>query len=368
MRIGPPIVIAALACAGAALAQTDPFGALYKAPAKSPQGATSVTGAVGRSYAGSRTGGMVSLAQLDLLPAEISPFPVPLDGYSTRYLKLRPRVAVPHYAVAFTQATKSSASGAGAGSDITPRRTTIATRLYGFTDAMGQAFANEAHRDLLAQLEAAGFEAVTPEAVQANSRYALIARHDGPFRVNAGHAGWTAYGPQAAPLIRGYAIEQGMGAMAASSAILALGHASKELDAVLLLPRLLIDYAAVEGTGHATYRGNAQVEVELKFAINPQSRTDYIAGNERGGAMPGGWSTRGYTAQDPFAILVKADDRSDSAALHNAFATAGFGSIYRQSLIYDAEISPRRFSALTRAAYRGYNAALVAELKRARGL
>jgi hypothetical protein len=330
-------------------------------------GATSVTGAVGRSYAGSQTGGLVSLAQLDLMPAAVAPLPVKLDGYGVKHVRLRPKVAVPHYGLAFAQATKSSASAAGAGSDITPRRTTIATRLYGFTDEMGERLAEEAYKDLVDRLAAAGFDVVPAEAVAANGRLDAIPRHQGPYRATNAWSGWSVYGPRALPLIKGYSTEQGMAAMASSGALLALGQVSKELDAVLLLPRLQIDYAAVEGTGHRNFVGNANVEVQLRFSLNPWSRTDYVAGNEKGGAMPGAWTTKGAGADEPFAILVKADDRSDSVSLHNAFATAGFGSIYRQSLVYDAEISPKRFAALTRAAYQGYNAALVAELKRARG-
>lgn len=47
-------------------------------------------------------------------------------------------------------------------------------------------------------------------------------------------------------------------------------------------------------------------------------------------------------------------------------ALAGFGSVYRQSLVYDVEVSRRRFAALTRAALQGYNAPLIAEIQRAR--
>lgn len=371
--------LAVLACAGAAEAQVDPFGALYRpAPGAAAKpgaqqssgrmGATSVTGAVGRSYAGSQTGGLVSLASLEIMPAPTAPLPVRLDGFGEKYAKLRPKVAVPHYALAFSQATKSSASAAGAGSDITPRRTTIATRLYGFTDQMGESLAESAYKDLVAQLTAAGFEVVGKEAVQANARYQALPRYPGPYRATNAWSGWSVYGPEGLPLVKGYSTEQGMAAMASSGALLAMGHVSKELDAVLLLPRIQIDYAVAEGTGHRKYVGSANVEVELKFTMNPWSRTDFIAGNERGGAMPGAWTTKGTGSAEPFAILVKADDRSDSVGLHNAFATAGFGSLYRQSLVYDAEISPKRFTALTRAAYQGYNAALVAALVKARGL
>lgn len=366
-----------LAFAGApAAAQTDPFGALHPAaPGQASSGrtgTTSVTGAVGRSYAGAQAGGLVSLAQLDMMPAEVAPLTPRLQVTGGKHLAGRRRIAVPTYALAFVRGGEASAFSAGAGSSMAGRRTKIATRLVGLSDEQAADLADEAYRDLLAQLTAAGFEVVGAQAVAAAPHAASLSTHPGMFGAQGpigggGTKGWVAYPPKDAPLIRGYAGETGMAMMAMSRSLLTLGHVSKEVDAVLLLPRVVIDYVALESTGRRNFVGSAQVGAELEFALNAASRTDFIFGNERGGAMPGSFATKGASSPEPFGIMTRAQDRSDNVALHNALATAGFGSVYRQSLVYDVEVSPRRFAALTRAAFRGYNAALVAEIRRARG-
>lgn len=369
-----------LVASGPAAAQADPFGALYAPPAGAAAardassgrtGATSVSGAVGRSYATSQTDGAVSLAQLDLMPADLPPLPVALDGGATRYLKNRPKIAVPGYTIGFIQGASASAYGGGAGTERNGRRTKIATRLVGLTDRMAQDLTDEAYADLVRQLQAAGFEVVEPAALQVSERMRGLARYAEPVGGQGvidsrATKAWVAYGPRALPPIKGYAFEQGLGAVAASGALLAFGKASQELDAVIVNPRLMIDYIDMESSGQRVYRGSASVDADLRFAINPLSRIDFVWGNERGGAMPGWFTTRGASSPQPFGILAQTADRSDSIAMHNALVTAGFGSVYRQSLVYDAEVSPRRFAALTRAAYRGFNAALVAEIRKAR--
>lgn len=383
MRPVTPLIaaLAALGLGSAALAQADPFAALYapkpgdkpdEARSSGRSGSTSVTGAVGRSYAGSQTGGFVSLSSLDLLPANFAPFQPRLDTGNGRYLKERPRIAVPSYALAFVQGAQASASGAGWGSEIAQRRTKIATRLVGLSDEMARDLADEAWRDLKAQFEAAGYEVVDIPELQANARLQQVSRHAGEYGGQGiidsrATKAWVSYGPRDLGLIKGYAAETGMGMMAAAGNSMQLAQASKDLDAIVLLPRVLIDYADMDSTGNATYRGSGQVEMDLRFGLNPVSRTDFIWGNERGGAMPGWMTTKGYASSEQFGVLYQTADKSDSVAMHNALASAGFGSMYRQSLVYDVEVSPQRFAALTRAAFKGYNAALVAEVKKARG-
>lgn len=364
-----------------ALGQADPFGALYApapgaAPAKDASsgrtGATSVSGAVGRSYVGAEASGRVSLAQLDMMPDNVPPLPVALQGHSTRYLANRPRIVIPGYTLAFVQGASASAFGGGAGTDTNQRRTQIATRLVGLTDTMAHDMADAAYADLVAQLEAAGYEVVDPATFQAAEQMRGLARYDGPVGGQGvidsrATKAWVAYGPRALPIIKGHAFETGMGAVAASGALMRFGRASRDLDAIIITPRVLIDYIDMESTGRRTYSGSASVDADLRFGINPTSKVDFVWGNNGGGAMPGWFTTRGAHTPQPFGILDQTADRSDSLATHNALVSIGFGSVYRQSLVYDAEVSPKRYAALSRAAYQGFNAALVAEIRKARG-
>jgi hypothetical protein len=231
---------------------------------------------------------------------------------------------------------------------------------------MGAQLADEAYRDLIKQLTAAGFEVIDAKA--AAPAMAPVARHPAVVPVSTGYAGWTVFSPKDAPPVKGYALETGMGTLAGPGSLIAMGKVSQALDAVILLPRVLIGYIRMDSSGQSNYTANASVDAKLRFRIDPSSRTDFIAANERGGSMPGGWSCPGSGTDDLFGILYLADDRSDSVSLHNAFAQAGMGSLYRQSLVYDVEVAPLRYAALTRAAFQGYNAALVAEIKAAKGL
>ncbi|MDO8409650.1 MAG: hypothetical protein Q7S93_06275 [Phenylobacterium sp.] len=370
-----------LAFSGPAASQSDPFGALYTPPAGAPPaqdassgrtGSTSVSGAVGRFYVGAEAGGRVSLAQLDMMPTHAPPLPVALQGHSTRFLANRSKIAIPGYTLAFVQGASASAFGGGAGLDPSQRRTQIATRLVGLTDEMARDLADEAYADLVRQLEAAGFQVVDPVAQLASEQMQGLARYSARFGgqgIIDGRAtkAWVVYGPTGLPPIKGHAFETGMGAVAASGALMRFGRASRDLDAIIISPRLLLDYIDMESTGRRTYSGSASVDAELRFGINPTSRVDFVWGNDSGGAMPGWFTTKGAFTPQPFGILAQTADRSDSVATHNALVSVGFGSIYRQSLVYDAEVSPKRYAALSRAAIQGFNTALVAEIRKARG-
>lgn len=381
-RVSTALVVALLlAQPGAALAQADPFGALYTPPpgaaaakdaSSGRTGSTSVSGAVGRSYANAQASGQVSLAQLDMMPDNAPPLPVALQGQATRYLANRPKIVVPGYTLAFVHGATASAFGGGAGLDTNKRRTQIATRLVGLTDDMAQDIADQAYDDLVRQLEAAGFEVLDPAAQLASEQMQGLARYSGPFGGQGiidsrATKAWVVYGPRALPPIKGHAFETGMGAVAASGALLRFGRASRDLDAIIVSPRVLIDYIDMESTGQRVYSGSASVDAELRFGINPKSQVDFVWGNNNGGAMPGWFTTKGAYTPQPFGILAQTADRSDSIATHNALVSVGFGSIYRQSLVYDAEVSPKRYAALSRAAIQGFNAALVAEIRKARG-
>jgi len=354
-----------------ARAQSDPFGALYAPPPGSgpapstKTGVTSVTGAVGRSYAGSQEGGFASLAQIGMLPKAVPAMPVALKAWNPKFAAGRPRVVAPTYVLGLVRTGKVSASAAGRGSDITPRRTTLTTALVGIPDDLAETLADEAHADLLKRLRDAGFDVVPPEQVQASAEIARLA----PVGTRAkGANGWTIYGPAAAPLRAGHAWSPNP--MSASKAAMVFNDVSAELDAVVLTPQLLIDYQQLEGTGQRTYVGSAQVGAKVWFSIVNGSGAQFLYGKRKGlgGGMPGSFVTQGHGTAEPFAIMYEVDDRSDSVAVHNAFVQAGMGSLYRQSQVYAVEASPDRYAALVRAAYQGLNMSIVAELKTARGL
>ena len=130
------------------------------------------------------------------------------------------------------------------------------------------------------------------------------------------------------------------------------------------------------------YSTSASLGVSLKdsasASINADVRFHLLGGS---GALVtvtppppyrGGWGAsylmpNNYGSAEPFAIMYEIDDKSDSKGIHNALALAGIGDIYRQSKYYAVEADPGRYAALVRAAYRGINAAIVAEMVKSRG-
>ncbi len=371
--LGAALAASLATSSSAAFAQADPFGALYGgkagpaapgSPGSNPSrvGSQGVSTAVGAGYAGSRqTGGAMSLAQIAFLPKTVAPFPVELKTSGGKYLKGRPRIAVPGYALGFARQYKASATAAGRGSDITPRSTKVVTNLIGLDAALEQKLADEAYADLVMRLKAAGFDVVPSAETQAAPHLQSIQRP----RTASGHdvaKSWVAFGADEAPLVRGYALDPGL---STSAALIAMGQVSKELDAVVILPSLMIEHLGFETSGHSLYRGSASVDAELGFRL-AQSFTPFIWGNERGGSMGGVFTVKGYESPEAFGVMYPLQDRSDDVALHNAFAESGFGSIYRQSLVYGVEVVPERYAALTRAAFQGANQALVDAIVRER--
>ena len=371
------------ALGGGAWAQSDPFGALHESAAPSqarapglqaPLGAGPTSGpartgaqglfnAVGASYSSAEMRGQTtSLAQLSFLPKTVAPLDMPFKAIQSGYLAKRPRIAIPQYAIAFVTGYQSAGSAMGAGSDITPRSTKVTTTLIGVSDSLKQQLVEEAYADLLARLKAAGIDVVPAAEVQAAPHLQKIGR---PEHIRGGDVArmWTVWNAKDAPLIAGFSTD---GGLAQSGSLMQLGNVSKELDAVLLMPIISIDHMDIVNSGRSNYGGQATVQADLNFHVSP-SYVSFIWGNDRGGSMPGALVfQRKAAAGELFGILYKTDDRSDSKALHNAMAEAGFGSIYRQSIVYGAEVVPERYAALTRAAFQGVNQTIVDQILRAR--
>jgi hypothetical protein len=362
----------ALMLATTAHAQSDPFGALYapppgSAPAPSSKtGVTSVTGAVGRSYAGSDEGGYANLGQIAMLPRTVAALPLKLKPWNPNVSTKRPRILVPTYALALVRTGKVSAFAGGAGSEMAPRRTSLTTALVGVSDQMAEKLAQEAYDDLVTRLKAAGFDVVRPEEITASPE---IGRLPVVGTMARGVSGMSVYGPATAPLRAGH--PYGSAVLAGSRSAIVFSDISAELDALILTPQLALDYQWLESTGRRTYVGSAQVEAKVWFSVLSGSGANFVYGQRKGlGSGPyGGFLMDGHHGSpEAFGVMYEVEDRSDDPAIHNAFAQAGLGSLYRQSKVYAIEVALERYAALARAAFQGLNISIVAELKKARGL
>lgn len=364
-KLAASLLVLALA-AGQAAAQADPFGGLYggEGQPSSRTGSTSVSGSAGRSYAGASESGVVSMASLSLLPRVVAPMGFTLKGWNAKFLTGRPRIAVPTYTLALVRSGKASAFGGGAGSEMAGRRASLTTALVGVSDEMAAKLVEEANKDLAERLAAAGFDVVPQAEVRAHADMARL-QSLGPSARGAN--GMSLYAPGAAPLFAGGPFASNPMAMAKTSMV--FNDLSAELDAVILNPALAIDYQQLESTGRRTYVGSAHVGAKVRFSVLQGSGMTFLYGKRRGlgGGMPGSLTlAQPHGSEEPFGLMYEVDDRSDSVALHNAFASAGLGSLYRQSKVYAVEVHPDRYAALVRAAYQGLNAAIVEEVRRAR--
>ncbi len=365
------LAVAITLMATTAKAQSDPFGSLYapppgSAPAPSTRtGVTGVTGAVGRSYVGSQEDGFASLGQIAMLPRVVPAMALRLKPWNPKVSTKRPRILVPTYALALIRTGKVSAFAGGAGSEMAPRRTSIATALVGVDDALAERLAQEAYDDLVMRLKAAGFDVVAPEEIAASPE---IGRLQVVGQRTRGQGGMSVYGPLSAPLRAGHPYTAAP--LSSSKSAIVFSDMSAELDALVLTPQMALDYQWLESTGRRTYVGSAQVEAKVWFSVQSGSGANFVYGQRKGlGSGPyGGFLMDGHHGStEPFGIMYEVDDRSDNVAISNAFANAGLGSLYRQSQVYAIEVAPERYAALVRAAFQGLNMSIVAELRKARG-
>ncbi|CAN5188990.1 hypothetical protein BH11PSE2_BH11PSE2_17720 [soil metagenome] len=370
-----------LSSVSAATAQVDPFAAVPVRPAPARPGAapsvqpaapaqpnrvgfTSVETVVGSSYANAQTKGYANTATIRMLPKTAAPIPIDLKISNGRNIKGRPRIAIPTYVLGVVRQGSIRASAMGKGSDIQQRATTISSILIGVDDALASKLADEADADLIKRLTEAGFDVVPQAEVQASrelSRLALAGDHV------QGQNDWTIYGAKSAPLRSGHPFSKAV--LAGSGASIVLNDVSVELNAVMLTPYVIVDYARYGGSGNSKYTGTAGASMEVRFRV-PNSGANFLYGAAKGkggGIWGSAISENSSGTEELFGVLFEINDRSDDVGVHNAFASLGLGSLYRQSKYYGVEAVPDRYATLVRAAYQGFNAALVDELKKAKG-
>ncbi len=319
----------------------------------------------------------MGLDQIRALPTEVAPFPVDFKVTNGKYLKVRPKILVPSYGVAYIVSAEARASGAGFGSANVNRAIRYNTGLVGIDEALMKQWTNEAHADFVDRLTKAGFEVVPIEAMRADADYGRIKLVEGNRSQNAqiidGRAkkGWILLGADKAPLIKGQFLETGFGMMAAISSMSAVQNTGVDLDATTVHPLLVLDYIGIESSGKKMFSGRANISAETDFAIHPVSKTDFAYKAVRMGGAAGGFGGSftlpdGYSSGEPFGILREVDDKSDSVALHTAMALIGLSNTFTQRKVLAVEAVPERYGALVKAAYQGYNQAIVDGIVKAR--
>ena len=320
------------------------------------------------------SGGALTLEAIAALPAEVAPLEVTFKVQNPKPLTAKQRFAIPAYSIGFFRTGEVRATAGGFGSASVQRSSKIETYLSGIDDAALTALADEAYLDLVERLKTAGIEVVPAEQLMATPEFGGLKRQDkitgGKGKIDGrAEKGWTTHG--AAPV----GVSSGLGfsptplsGFAQIGVFSTMNKLSKAVDAALIVPRLGIDYADMESSGSKIWGGSASVSAETRFAINALSKASVSYGIGPAGDSCELLLKDAVGSPEPFAVLQHTADNSDSAALSTAFALMGLSNMYAQRNTYAVQVAPERYKALVRAAYAGFNQAIVDEIRKARGL
>jgi hypothetical protein len=314
-------------------------------------------------------GGGLSATQIAAMPGEAAPLPVGFSSAIPASLAAARKVFVPAYGVSYihTQNARAVSQGGlmgGFGGGST-RSASVRTGLTGIAPETFQRIADEAHADLLAQLRAAGIEVATAEeagAIAASAPRIAGNAHDGSAggtMLGGQSTGWRTLGAQAAPLVSGLSGEGAGGGLAGLAAIGGNQAAQRMADAsggLVLAPLLRLDYVNVSSSGRSLLAATANAEATAQFSVAPGTAVTYAARRQGMGASDIGTLqlAASVPSAEPFATMA-----ASGGAAGN---WVGLGTRTDAAV----QAVEARWVALARAAYRGFNAAIVQQLRAAR--
>lgn len=294
--------------------------------------------------------------------------PVTLTGSIGPFFREAQSVAIPAYQVTFITQQQGTAVG-----NITARAR-LNAMLAGVDEATMRRLTNEAHADLVAQLQAAGLSVTPAGQARAMANGVAVVTNNSDVRgVGAGitigrsvRRGYASYGADEAPMLSPFhnptSPTGGPNMMQALGASNTIGRAAREAGAVAVIPALTIDFINMEAS-----RGDrrANVDSEVVFSLRAASGATAMGrGNSGPGYMQVVRMTRDVTWNDTFANVVQggAEVREGSMT-----PIPDENYIVQQRARGDAVVADiATWEELVREAYRGFNAALVAEIIEAR--
>lgn len=305
-------------------------------------------------------GALAALVVLAMAPAAIAQpagAGLPVAFQVTGPIPKRTRVAAPSYGVSYVVAGRARSSATG-GSTYTA--VDLSVSLEGPTAADMQALADEAHADLLAQLKAAGFEVVAPETAAADPALAAIPRAPGGRGENSGKLDgranklWLTFSPAAAPLF------QSQNSWPAGDLMLLgkLGKPSKALDATLITPRLILDFTSLNASKNSTWSGKASAGGALEFSIDGLSQVNVTSADPKGLGV--------FTRLTLRNQIVSPQPLAGDLAKGVGKPAVNIASLFGRASVDVFRADPAAWREQVRAAYRGYNAGIVATLSRGR--
>lgn len=301
-------------------------------------------------------------------PINTAPMSVTMKKLSgkTKILSMQPKIALVGYNVGgYTTATATGKASGDLLGYSQGSRTTITMNASGITPEILQRVADSAHDDLAAKLTKAGFQVVTAQQVKATPSSGNLKFGEPTYQTtlttDLGKKTVIVAGPSGVGTQKHVAI--GKGALSGNAII----KPSKELGAVMLMPNLVLDFAALKAKGGAmTTRSSASGNV--RFAIDTASQMNFQASK---GRFLDGWLN--YGIKNPvisdanFAALSENKGKSKSNTFERGLGAAlGMATGAKKTKAVDVAVDPVRYEALAMSAAAGWNDAFVTELVKAK--
>ncbi len=298
-------------------------------------------------------------------PAGAETFQVKLTPQFAQLFKGHAKVAIPSYHINYItsqQATAVATIGA---------RTRLAMVLAGVDEATMRGLADEAYLDLRKQFAAAGVELVPEAATQAMVAEAGLERLPGNMEKGGGgpgitigkslRRGYVTYGAAGAPALAAYRTMsqmQSFGPMQGAK----LAMPAWNLDANLVMPSLIIDFAEMSAQTGSDFLGRAKASTsgEVRFMIRQASTVSSINPMNKGyGSAPGGMRLeKDAVSKTSFATVEKGGAAVRVGSM-TAIADDNYQMVARargDAVVVDLPV----WEGLVRDAYRDFNAAIVA--------
>ncbi len=332
-------------------------------------GAASVAAQTGFSSGVATATGGPSADAIAARQGDVAPLAVSFSSTVPANLVGARKVFIPAYGVSYihTQNARAVSQGGlmgGFGGGST-RTASVRTGLTGISPETFQMIVDEAYADLLAQLRAAGIEVATAEETAAAAASAPRVAGNatdgsvGSTILGGASTGWRTLGAAQAPLIAGVSGEGaggGLGGLAMIGGNLAMQRVADASQGLVLAPLLRLDYVNVSSSGRSLLAGTANAEATTAFSVAMGTQVAYAARRPGMGASDIGMAmvSQPTASAEPFATM--------RASGGSAGAWVGLGTRSDAAV----EAVEARWVALARAAYRGFNAGVVQQVRAGR--
>ena len=176
------------------------------------------------------------------------------------------RIAVPVYRVAFCVQTKASAQAlAGLDRDRGSVNASMIVSLAGVDGDVMQQIANRAYQDYLTRLSDKGFDVVPFDEIKASEGYQKVNFVDGLYSKNMWGTAFAVVTPEGMPLFWEPGNPMGNVGFGMGQAF---NRMSTELNATVILPTLVINFAEMSSSGRSFFAHEAEVGAEMGITLN----------------------------------------------------------------------------------------------------